>query len=75
MVRVMRRTGDPRGSHRSRIGRCRNVPGSCAGHTGRTPANGTTVYEVTAYAFLWDVPGTLMNQVDATAPFTYTIGS
>jgi len=42
---------------------------------GRTPANGTTVYEVTAYAFLWDVPGTLMNQVDATAPFTYTIGS
>jgi len=38
------------------------------------PANGTTLYEVTAYSFLWDVPGTLMNQVDATAPFTYTIG-
>ena len=38
------------------------------------PASGTVLYEVTAYAFLWSVPGTLMNQVDATAPFGFTVG-
>jgi hypothetical protein len=40
---------------------------------GSPPPNGT-LHEVTAYSFLYDVPGTLMDQVDATPPFTFKIG-
>ena len=38
------------------------------------PATGAILHEVTAYSFLYDTPGTLMNQVDATPPFTYRVG-
>jgi hypothetical protein len=47
-----------------------DVPSGAVG----MPATGTPLYEVTAYAFLWDLPGALMNQVDATAPFGFTVG-
>ncbi len=44
-----------------------------AGSVG-TPAAGSTLHEVSAYSFVYDVPGTLMDQVDAAAPFTYRVG-
>ncbi|HEV8316138.1 MAG TPA: hypothetical protein VGQ10_01935, partial [Vicinamibacterales bacterium] len=37
------------------------------------PGTGAVLYEVSGYSFVWDVPGTLMNQVDATAPFVHTV--
>ncbi len=39
-----------------------------------SPAIGETLHEVTAYSFLYDVPGALMDQVDATPPFTFRVG-
>jgi hypothetical protein len=39
------------------------------------PANGEILHEVTAYSFLYDIPGTLMDQVDATPPFTFRVGN
>lgn len=39
-----------------------------------TPPAGSILHEVTAYSFLYDVPGTLMDQVDATSPFTFKVG-
>lgn len=48
-----------------------DVPAAAVG----SPAAGQTFHEVTAYSFLFDTPGTLMNQVDATNPFTYTMGN
>jgi hypothetical protein len=38
-----------------------------------SPATGSVLYEVSAYSFVWDLPGTLMNQVDATSPFIHTV--
>jgi hypothetical protein len=38
------------------------------------PPTGSVLHEVTAYSFLYDVPGTLMDQVDATPPFTFRVG-
>lgn len=40
-----------------------------------TPGVGQTLHEVTAYSFVYDVPGTLMDQVDATNPFTFRVGN
>lgn len=40
-----------------------------------SPAAGEILHEVTAYSFLYDLPGTLMDQVDATPPFTFRVGN
>jgi hypothetical protein len=40
-----------------------------------SPPNGEVLHEVTAYSFLYDLPGTLMDQVDATPPFTFQVGN
>jgi hypothetical protein len=47
-----------------------DVPLSLVG----SPPLGSVLHEVTAYSFLYDVPGTLMDQVDATPPFTFSVG-
>jgi hypothetical protein len=39
------------------------------------PASGEVLHEVTAYSFLFDLPGALMDQVDATPPFTFRVGN
>ena len=38
-----------------------------------SPGSGAVFHEVTAYSFLYALPGTLMDQVDATPPFTFKI--
>jgi len=38
-----------------------------------SPKAGDVLFEATAYSFFYDLPGTLMNQVDATPPFIHTV--
>jgi hypothetical protein len=47
-----------------------DVPQSSVGE----PGPGATLHEATGYSFRYDVPDAFMDQVDATAPFSYVVG-